>query len=168
MKKQENTIRKFESLFDFHRVFGQPKPLHPLISLIDIRNTKILPDETFTSSILDFYRIAYKTNVQGKAKYGQNYYDFGEGGLLFSTPNQILERPKETGQSGYVLLIHPDCFLTYPLFKKIKQYGFFSYAVNEASNLSDSEKKTILSIFKIIEVGLDRWIISFLKIKATC
>ena len=27
----------------------------------------------------------------GKAKYGQNYYDFGEGGLVFTAPNQIFE-----------------------------------------------------------------------------
>lgn len=146
----KNIIRRFESLTDFHRVFGQPKPLHPMISLIDIKSTNIPPDESFSSFILDFYKIAYKTNVHGKARYGQNYYDFGEGGLIFSAPNQIFERP-ENGWSGYALLIHPDFLLTYPLAKKIKQYGFFSYAANEALHLSDSEKETILTIFKIID-----------------
>jgi len=41
--------------------------------------------------------------------------------------------------------------LTYPLAKKIKQYGFFSYSVNEALHLSDDEKAIVISIFKIIE-----------------
>ena len=41
--------------------------------------------------------------------------------------------------------------MTYPLAKKIKQYGFFSYSANEALHLSDHEKETILSIFKIID-----------------
>lgn len=156
MKKEKNAIRKFESLTDFHRVFGQPKPLHPMIGLIDIKDTKILPDETFNSFTMDFYKIAYKTTIQGKAKakYGQNYYDFGEGGLVFSAPNQIFETPRMSGKSGCVLHIHPDFLLSYPLAKKIKQYGFFSYTSNEALHLSEHEKETILSIFKIIDEEL--------------
>jgi AraC family transcriptional activator of pobA len=154
MKKEENLPRKFESLSDFHRVFGLPKPLHPLISFSDIKDVKILPNELGNSFILDFYKISYKTNLCGKAKYGQNYYDFGEGGLVFTAPNQLFETPPDDTSSGYMLLIHPDFLLTYPLAKKIKQYGFFSYSANEALHLSDNEKATIISIFKIIEEEL--------------
>lgn len=100
--------------------------------------------------MLDFYKIAYKTDLCGKVKYGQSYYDFGEGGLVFTAPNQILETPDGAVKSGYILLIHPDYLLAYPLARKIKHYGFFSYAANEALHLSESEKETILSIFKII------------------
>lgn len=53
-----------------------------------------------------------------------------------------------------MLLIHPDFLLSYPLAKKIRQYGFFSYSTNEALHLSDHEKETIMSIFKIIDDGL--------------
>ncbi len=153
MKKGNNSPRKFESLTDFHRVFGQSQPLHPLISIIDVKNTKINPEESFTSFTVDFYKIAYKINIthDAKAKYGQGHYDFGEGGLIFSAPNQIFETPKNSGKSGCVLHFHPDFLLSYPLAKKIKQYGFFSYASNEALHLSDAEKETILSIFKIID-----------------
>ncbi len=151
MKKEENSPRKFESLTDFHRVFGLPKPLHPMISFIDIKNIKILSNELSDSFMLNFYKISYKTNLCGKAKYGQNYYDFGEGGLVFTAPNQIFETPDDTVKSGFMLLIHPDFLLTYPLAKKIKQYGFFSYAANEALHLSDHEKETIMSIFKILD-----------------
>ena len=154
MKKEEHPARKFNSLTDFHRVFGLPKPLHPMISFTDIKDIKILPDELFSSFILDFYKVAYKTNVFGKAKYGQNYYDFGEGGLVFSAPNQTFETPDDNGSSGYVLLIYPDFFLSYPLARKIRQYGFFSYSANEALHLSDHEKETIMSIFKIIDEEL--------------
>ncbi len=162
MKKEENLPRKFESLSDFHRVFGLQKPLHPMISFIDIKNVKIMSDELFNSFMLDFYKISYKTNLCGKAKYGQNYYDFGEGGLVFTAPNQIFETPADdNGSSGYMLLIHPDFFLSYPLAKKIKEYGFFSYAANEALHLSDKEKTTILSIFRIIEDELNNRIDDF-------
>ncbi|MEO8535800.1 MAG: helix-turn-helix transcriptional regulator [Flavobacterium sp.] len=161
MKKEENLPRKFESLSDFHWVFGLPKPLHPMISFIDIKEISIIPNELGNSFILDFYKIALKEKVCGKAKYGQNYYDFGEGGLVFTAPNQLFESPPENGATGYLILIHPDLFLTYPLAKKIKQYGFFSYAANEALYLSEKEKTTIISIFKIIEEELESRIDDF-------
>lgn len=83
------------------------------------------------------------------SRYGQNYYDFGEGGLIFSAPNQIFETPPANHEiEGCLLLIQPDFLLSYPLAKKITQYGFFSYAANETLHLSDFEKETILSIFK--------------------
>jgi len=151
MKKEEHSLRKFESLSDFHRVFGLPKPLHPMVSFINIENIRILPNELTSSFTLNFYKISYKKNVCGKVKYGQNYYDFGEGGLIFTAPNQLFESPDNTVKSGYILLIHPDFFLTYPLAKKIKQYGFFSYSANEALHLSDKEKEIVMSIFKIMD-----------------
>ena len=49
----------------------------------------------------------------------------------------------------------------YPLAKKIKQYGFFSYSANEALHLSDKEKATIISIFKIIDEELNSRIDDF-------
>ncbi|MDQ2752535.1 MAG: helix-turn-helix transcriptional regulator [Bacteroidota bacterium] len=152
MKKEENVPHRFNSLSDLHRVFGLPKPLHPMISFIDITNIKLLSDELGESFILNFYKIAYKTNLCGQAKYGQHHYDFGEGGLIFTAPNQVFETPPADNQSsGYMLLIHPDFLLSYHLAKKIKQFGFFSYAANEALHLSDGEKQTIMSIFKIID-----------------
>jgi len=154
MKKEEKTLHKFESLNDFHRVFGLQKPLHPLISFIDIADMKYNAGELADSIVLDFYKIAYKTLLCGRAKYGQNYYDFGEGGLVFTAPNQVFESPDDNVNAGFILLVHPDFFLSYPLAKKIRQYGFFSYAANEALHLSDQERTTIMSVFKIIDEEL--------------
>jgi AraC family transcriptional activator of pobA len=154
MKKGENSLYKFESLTDFHRVFGLQKPLHPMISFIDIKELQKLPIEFPKSMVMNFYKISYKTGLCQQAKYGQNYYDFGEGGLVFTSPNQTFESPNGNQASGNLLLIHPDFFLTYPLAKKIKEYGFFSYTTNEALHLSDKEKETILSIFNIIDEEL--------------
>ncbi|KQC31424.1 helix-turn-helix domain-containing protein [Flagellimonas eckloniae] len=150
MRKEENIPRKFDSLSDFHRAFGLSKPSHPLISFINIEEIPIPTAESFDFFILNFYKIAYKTTLCGQARYGQNYYDFGEGGLIFTAPNQVFESPKSTA-SGYIFFIHPDFLLTYPLAKKMKQYGFFSYAANEALHLSAEEKSTMMAIFKIID-----------------
>ncbi|MEN2401623.1 helix-turn-helix transcriptional regulator [Flavobacterium sp. MC2016-06] len=161
MNKDENSPYKFESLTEFHKVLGLPKPLHPLVSLIDIEDIKESPDELSNSYILKFFKIAYKSSFHKRVKYGQNYFDFGEGGMIFTAPNQVFEAPDDTENTGKLLFIHPDFLLSYPLAKKIKQYGFFSYAVNEALHLSDKEKSTVFSIFKIIEDELQNRIDDF-------
>ena len=148
--KEVNSIYKFDSLTEFHRIFGLAKPLHPLISFIDIADMTYNVGELPALIVMDFYKIAYKPGLCGNAKYGQNYYDFGEGGLVFTSPNQVFESPNGTSKSGCLLLVHPDFFLSYSLAKNISSYGFFSYAVNEALHLSDSERTTIMSVFKII------------------
>lgn len=161
MKKEENSLYKFESLTDFHLVFGLKKPLHPMISFVDIQQLQKLPNDFPKSMVMNFYKISYKTGICGQAKYGQNYYDFGEGGLVFTSPNQIFESPSNHHSSGSLLLIHPDFLLSYPLAKKIKEYGFFSYTANEALHLSDKEKETILALFNSIDDELNSRIDDF-------
>lgn len=135
-------------------MFGLPKPKHPLISYIDIKEMNYGPAELPAALIMDFYKIAFKTNLCGKAKYGQSYYDFGEGGLVFTSPGQVFESPDGSATSGKILLVHPDLLLSYSLSKSIKQYGFFSYAANEALHLSDQERATVMTIFDIIDQEL--------------
>ena len=159
--KEVNSIYKFNSLTEFHRVFGLDKPLHPLISFIDIADMKYNAGELPALIVMDFYKIAYKPGLCGNAKYGQNYYDFGEGGLVFTSPNQVFESPNGTSKSGCLLLVHPDFFLSYALAKNISRYGFFSYAVNEALHLSDLERTMIMSVFKIINGELSSRIDDF-------
>jgi AraC family transcriptional activator of pobA len=135
-------------------MFGLPKPKHPLISYIDINEMNYEPDELPAALIMDFYKIAFKTNLCGKAKYGQSYYDFGEGGLVFTSPGQVFESPDGTATSGKMLLIHPDFLLSYSVARTIMQYGYFSYAANEALHLSDQEKITVMTVFNIIDEEL--------------
>lgn len=163
MKKEEMPHYKFESIADAHRVFGLPEPKHPLISLVygaigsDIHKPG-------GSHILGFYKMSYKPMQAARLKYGQGYYDFNEGGLLFASPNQIIgggdvENVLEC--SVYTLLVHPDFLIGYPLAQEIKQYGFFSYATNESLHLSLEEKETIISIFKMLETELNSRIDDF-------
>lgn len=142
-----------ESLTDVHRKFGLPNPKHPLISLINAATTEITQGPA-GPHVLHYYKISYKPKLAGKLRYGQGYYDFDEGGLLFASPGQVISHDDKDAPvcSLYTLLIHPDFLLNYPLAKKIKQYGFFSYATNETLHLSEEEKDTIISIFKMIDV----------------
>ena len=162
MKKEENIPHKFESLSDLHRMLGLPKPLHPLISLVENKDNKIDSWKLPVSFIGNFYKISYKKNLTGKLKYGQGYYDFDEGGLFFKAPNQVSANAENNeDHTGFTLLFHPDFLAGHPMAKKIKQYGFFSYSVNEALHLSDKEKETIVSIFKNIDEELQNRIDDF-------
>jgi len=162
MKNGENTPERFETLSDLHQVLGLPKPLHPLISLVENKDNKIDVSKLPGLFIHGFYKISYKKNLSGKIKYGQSYYDFDEGGLLFKAPNQVSANGEiNQDHTGFTLLFHPDFLAAYPLAKKIKQYGFFSYSVNEALHLSDKEKATIVSIFKNIDEELQSRIDDF-------
>lgn len=156
MKSDKNDSPKFDSLSDIHRVLGLPKPLHPLISLMNNMDNHLDVSKLPTSHILKFYKISFKANLSGKLKYGQNYYDFEEGGLLFASPNQLIGSSEDDGNhAGFTLLIHPDFLWSYPVAEKIKKFGFFSYLANEALHLSEQEKTTVISIFKIIEEELN-------------
>lgn len=163
MNREENKPIKFNSLSDVHRELGLPKPLHPMITLINQSDNgaKIKPPDGL--HILNYYKISFAANLSGKIKYGQHYYDFDEGGMLFAAPNQIIgaDNNQYTFNPDFVLLIHPDFLLSYPLAKKITHYGFFSYSVNEALHLSEREKEIIISVFKIIDEELNSRIDEF-------
>lgn len=164
MKKNENSPQKFESISAAHRAFGLPQPKHPLISLIGGANSQYAMNVPTGSHALNFYKISYKPKLSGgKLKYGQHYYDFDEGGLLFASPGQIVGGNDNDASvcSEYTLLIHPDFFLGSSLAKNIREYGFFSYSANETLHLSEDEKETIISIFKMIETELNSRIDDF-------
>ena len=154
--KKNGDIVTLNSISDVHRTLGLPKPQHPLISVMNFTD-----DAGFDVSklphydVLNFYKITFITKLSGRLKYGQGYYDYDEGSMMFVAPNQLVGSAKyKDSSSAYILLVHPDFLLGYPLAKKIKQYGYFSYAANEALHLSDNEKQIILSVYNIIEQEL--------------
>jgi len=162
VKKEEHIPYQFNSISDLHRVLGLPKPLHPMVSLVDNTAIAVDNDQIPASFLLNFYKISYKKSLRGKIKYGQGYYDFDEGGLIFTAPNQLLATADDDAEyKGYTLLVHPDFIMNYPLGKNIKNFSFFSYDTNEALHLSEKEKMVILGIFKNIEDELQSSIDDF-------
>jgi AraC family transcriptional activator of pobA len=150
MKKQSGPD-VINSISELHSLLGLGKPMHPLVSIF--RYEDILAQNELTNNFtLNFYCIAIKKDFGGKIKYGQNYYDFNEGVMSFISPNQLLS--KATGDDvpikGYCLIFHPDFLSGYPLMKKIKSYGYFSYEVSEALHLSGHEEELVEGILKNI------------------
>lgn len=168
MKKAAINHYPFQSITDAHRVFGLPAPRHPLVSLINGTGTPIDAKALRGPHVLNFYKISYKPRLSGKLKYGSHYYDFAGGGLLFAAPHQVIGSYSDDEEAAvacsfslYTLLIHPDFLLGYPLARKIKQYGFFSYSANEALHLSEEEKNTMLDLFRMMENELNSRIDDF-------
>jgi AraC-like DNA-binding protein len=157
MKKPENAPRRFASLSDAHRAFGLPSPRHPLISLLNSAQMSAVNLNAPQSHVLNFYKIAYRPKLSSKLKYGQGYYDFDEGGLLFAAPGQLIGGTEEhtPGMCGhFTLLIHPDFLMGYPLAKKMRHYGFFTYAAHEALHVLEQEKELLLALFNTMEAEL--------------
>jgi len=132
------------SVSQLHQLLSLPKPMHPLISVIDLKDIKPSGKE---SIIFNFYSIWLEKNVESKLRYGQNYFDFDEGSMIFLSPGQVVSsgNHKQT-EYGWGLVFHPDFIRTYQLAKTIKTYGFFSYAINEALHVSESEEKVLNAI----------------------
>lgn len=152
MKKVANYPYIINSISELHRLLALPKPEHPLISVIDLSEVTCHFDENLKSVVYNFYSICIKKDFTGKMKYGQNYYDFDEGIMTFFSPGQVIATvtPDDMALNGWWLVIHPDFILNYQLARRIKEYGFFTYAVNEALHLSDKEETLVMAIMQNI------------------
>jgi len=149
MKKTSTGPVIIESLAEYHKLVGLPKPEHPLISVIEVKYSPDLPALPEDKLILNFYNIFLKRNISNALFYGQRYFDFSDGIMGFSLPKQVFTINTEadfTKISGWMILIHPDFLRKYDLSKRISSYGFFSYNLNEALHLSEKEERVIEQI----------------------
>ncbi len=153
MKTNTTGVKIINSVTELHQLLSLPKPLHPLITLIDHKNAVTIPKEEKERFVLNFYNITIKRSFQGQMKYGKNYYDFDEGTMSFVAPNQIIniDDDGDRNKDGWSLLFHPDLLRNYSLGKSIMNFGFFSYDINEALHLSEEEEKTIESLVQNIK-----------------
>ena len=147
---------RLKTVSEFHRLRGLPTPEHPLISVINVEDMKIIREEDPHIFVHDFYFIALKRNCDVKLKYGQQEYDFDEGTMLFGSPNQVFgvehgNNNQTEKKSGWMLLIHPDFLWKTSLAKNIKQYEYFDYSVHEALFLSEKEEAVMNNIIENIQ-----------------
>jgi AraC-like DNA-binding protein len=162
MYKSENqqmkAPSKVSSISALHQFLGLGKPSNPLISVFNFDEVKLEPETILSAVTTDFYVVAIKKDCAGgKCKYGQQYYDFDEGIMYFIAPHQVLqfEDVLLNGVKGFVLVVHPDFLQGYPLAAAIKEYGYFSYATNEALHLSEKEEKSVMDIVENISREID-------------
>ena len=128
-----------ESISDMHQLMQYAAPKHPLVSLIDHSDFYEMRPKTEAIYRLGFYTISCK-RFEGVLKYGRGNYDFNKGSLMFTAPGQVIAPgPDVTVDEGWALFVHRDLFHGTDLGRKIHQYSFFNYEVNEALHISEDE-----------------------------
>jgi AraC-like DNA-binding protein len=162
MKHTAKDFRTLDSVSDFTEHFGYPKPVHPLLAVIDLVPTQrqLPPGPT----LRQLYIISLKKNLKGKLQYGHQSYDYGEGVLGFYAPGQLCTAPEGVDTSelaGWMLVFHPDLLHKHPLGKKIASYGFFSYQVHEALHLSAREEDLLDGLLRGLRAEVAQPIDSF-------
>lgn len=151
MGVSNSEIKHFKSISALMRYLGLPAPQHPLFTLVDYHKTPQLEINSEQKLSIDFYKISFKNSFNGKIKYGQDYYDFEEGGMAFLKPGQIVTPYKDLeSYEGYALYFHPDFIRKFPIGSEIKSFGFFFYNVSEALFLSAKEKVIVKQLFQTI------------------
>lgn len=147
--KISKDIIKVETIYEVHKAFDLEPPVHPLISLIDASNIKIEKELIGQRISVNLYQIAIKDSSCGMI-YGRDKFDFNEGVMIFTAPNQISSATNEIKQGdtqGKMLMIHPDMIAGSNLAKEIDKYNFWSYDASEALHLSAKEESIIFDLF---------------------
>lgn len=134
--------------------------LHPLVSVIDLSKAKPMHHMRHTFS---FYTIFLKDEKNCDIIYGRQQYDYQKGSVVCLAPGQVIGI-EDTGEvfqpQGYALCFDPELICSTWLGRNMREYGFFSYEVNEALHLSERERTLFIDcldkIRQEIEHSIDR------------
>lgn len=154
---EKNKILDLRSIDDYNKFLGL-ETKNPLVGIIDFSKVKVLRHRRKCGT---FYAIFLKEKIHGQLVYGRGKYDYQEGTLVFVAPGQVagIDDGGETkNPQGYALVFHPDLLRGTPLARRMKDYTFFSYEVNEALHMSEKEKATVKNCFAEIAAELDNTI----------
>lgn len=153
----ENII-KLESVTQFNTQRGQIT-LHPLVSVLDQTKSKLIQANRYLSEV---YIVFLKDVKCEELKYGRTHYDYQEETMIFVAPGQVFgfDLPENVvvQPSGWALVFHPDFIRGTALGKRINDYSFFSYDVNEALHISTRERQIVLECFQKIKDELEHGI----------
>lgn len=149
------TIIHLDSVDKYNKLHGL-ETLHPLVSVVDM--TKATKGVNHIQMNYGLYALFLKGGKECDIKYGRRSYDYQEGTIVSFAPGQVIEvnmiednvQPKVYG-----IIFHPDLIRDTPLGQSIKNYGFFSYTVNEALHLSQRERDIVMDCLNKIQLELE-------------
>lgn len=146
------SILRFDTIAAFNAITNQ-QTFHPLVSVIHMDQADLLQHRRVR---YDFYVVFFKESNCGDLRYGCKNYDYQEGTLVFLEPGQAIGSNSEEyfQPQGYALIFHPELIHGTSLGRHISDYTFFSYEVNEALHVSDSERQIVLDCFSKIDYEL--------------
>ena len=134
---------EIKSIHQLHESMNWGKPKHPLISIIDAADLNVDERKVGTKVVSHLYMIAQKDKSCG-VKYGRNHFDFAEGVMVYSAPqqSQVVTKMIQAGDiNGWIIYFHPDLIHGTHLSGHMEDYSFFNYEVYEALHLSEEEER---------------------------
>ena len=140
-------ILKIRNVNDYGRYLGAEER-HPLVSVIDYAEVSPIRHSLNNYSV---YGLFLRDDADVDLDYGCGKYDYNKGTLLCVAPGQIGGKEDNGGRvaiTGWALLFHPDLLHGFPLEKRIKEYSFFDYRVNEALHMTDEEHDILVSLMR--------------------
>lgn len=150
-----DNIVNLENVDRYNSMYGL-ETLHPLVSVVDL--TKATNIVNHTQMNYGVYALFLKQTKSCDLKYGRRSYDYQEGTIVCFAPGQTVRVDMiedEITTEVYGIVFHPDLIRGTSLAKSMKNYTFFSYAVNEALHLSDQEKGIVMDCLKKISIELE-------------
>ena len=108
---RENNINTINSVMQYHQICGLPKPLHPLVSVVNLEEIDFFLNEEFWRHYANnLYTISIKKGMTSKLIYGQTEFDFDDGVLVVTAPKQVIsiQKLEKIELTGYKLIFHPD------------------------------------------------------------
>lgn len=153
-----NKVINLDSVDQYNGLYGL-ETLHPLVSVVNL--TKATRNINHVQMNYGLYALFLKQSKSCDIRYGRQSYDYQEGTIVSFAPNQVVTVEavnEEVNPQVYGIVFHPDLIRGTSLAKNIKNYTFFSYAVNEALHLSDQEREIVIDCLKKISIELEHGI----------
>lgn len=147
-------ILKVRSVNDYGSYLGCPAR-HPLVCVIDYAEVSPIRHSLNNYGV---YALFLRDDVGVELDYGCGRYDYNKGTLLCVAPGQVggkEDNGEQVSITGWALLFHPDLLRGTPLEKRIRDYSFFDYRVNEALHMSDREHDILVSLMRRMREELD-------------
>lgn len=147
-------LLNIETISQYNEMLGI-ETLNPLVSVIDLSTAKSMRHMRHTFS---FYVVFLKDEKNCELIYGRQRYDYQKGSVICLAPGQVIGI-EDTGEvfqpKGWALCFDPELIRGTSLSSNMFEYSFFSYDVNEALHLSESERRLFVDCLEKIKMELE-------------
>ena len=136
-----------KNVSDYSRYVGAADR-HPLVCVIDYAEVSPVRHSLNNYGV---YGIFFHDEADIDLEYGCGKYDYKKGTVICVAPGQVggkEDNGERVAITGWALLFHPDLLHGFPLERRIKEYSFFDYRVNEALHMTAEEHDTLVSLMR--------------------
>ena len=123
---------------------------HPMVSVVHFDE---LGEIRHSLNKLGVYAIFVQDNFPTESSYGMGGYDTSKGSLTAASPGQIIGKADDGHREvyhGWALLFDAEFMRGTVFEKRLTDYHFFSYNVNEALHTTEGEKQLLWQLMEKI------------------